>query len=183
MRSQATRAVGFTQELTNQGSGAISLVLINEGGCLVEVLRAISIPTGDRCPREICRVIGTTRTDAADGNAPITTLHNEVEAVVEILGKGHPEQVRLSAGESLRLLGRHTVGNLAGVEPSEDRVDLSGARGGVNSAESRFSETNERFVRCTEGGIGAIVLSTSQITNTNRIGILGIETLWGNPTH
>ena len=172
MGSQAASPVAFPEELANQLSGTIGLVLIHKRGGLVGVLGHSVLPSRNRGAGEIGWVVGTSRTHTADGNRAIAPFYEEVEAVVEILGEGHPEDVRLSAWGCGCFLNSQAVGDLTGVKALEDWVDLGGAKGRIHCAEARFCKPDELLIGSAKDRVGGVVLAARQIAYTKMQGCI-----------
>ena len=69
--SQAASPVAFPEELANQFSGTIGLVLIHKWGGLVGVLGHSALPSRDGAAGEVGWVVETSRTNTANGNRAI----------------------------------------------------------------------------------------------------------------
>ena len=171
---RALRPVAFPKELPDQFMAAIGLVLVDEGRCLVEMLRnAVFVDEGDFAPRQVGGIVGkgpALHARPADrDHSRGAAFGQEIEPVVEILAKGHEQDVGvLGIERKIRFLRAQDVGNLARVEPLEDRVDGAVAMG-VGRAVARFGQPDEGLVGGAVKRIGLVVALAAERPQAGRI--------------
>ncbi len=168
---QTAITVTLPQQLRDQNMRTIGLVLVDEGGRGVAVKRdAILVEADHLAAGQIGGIAGTrsavagsTDLDRAVGGG----LGDKAEAVIEVLAKGHQEDVGVVARlRQACLLTAEDVRNRARIEPVEDRVERAVVDRRVVIAVARFSQADEGLVSTAVVRISCVVAGARNVAHS-----------------
>ena len=167
-------AIAFAQQLPDEFVRTIGLVLIDEGRCLVDVLRHATLGAGDHStPCQVSWVVrvgsmADTRTTNLD--CTVATLRQKVEAVVEVLPEGHEEDIAvIGILRQAGFLSREHVADRTRIEAVEHRIDRHVVGNWIEAAVVRGRDADERRIGSAVLGVPEIVALAAQGAKTEDV--------------